>query len=195
MIEALTIAKEQSSDEPDDAPIETVYQECTGQRGRPRIVIDPDILRLTYQFRGPTALGKFFGISARTVRRQALAAGIVAPGQPVYVESVTADGTTSRTYTSSSGSVSDISDAQLDQLVGGIMTSFPAFGRQLIDGNLKAMGYHIPKRRLKASYLRVHGPTTAEFGARRIERRVYKVAGYNSLCHHDGQHGTQSLTI
>ena len=53
----------------------------------------------------------------------------------------------------------------------------------------KHMGYHIPRSHLEASYARVHGAPANVFGVRRIERRVYKVPGPNSLWHHDRQHG------
>jgi len=51
------------------------------------------------------------------------------------------------------------------------------------------LGYNVPCSRLQASYARVHRPPVSAFGVRRIQRRVYNVPGYNSLCHHDGQHG------
>lgn len=190
MIENLRTAKAMSSDEPDEEPPEIIRQEYSGGRGRPRTIIDPDALRMMYEYSGPASLGRFFGVSARTVRRQAVAAGIVEPGKPVCTQSVEDDGTVITTYHgSASGSMSDITDADLDAQVANALTTFPAFGRQLLEGHLLANGIHVPRRRIEASYLRVHGPTHGEFGRNRIERRVYKVAGYNSLWHHDGQHG------
>ncbi|KAJ3507999.1 hypothetical protein NMY22_g16756 [Coprinellus aureogranulatus] len=47
----------------------------------------------------------------------------------------------------------------------------------------------VPRSRIEASYRRVHGPTTNTFNRQRIPRRKYNVKGYNSLIHHDGQHG------
>lgn len=46
----------------------------------------------------------------------------------------------------------------------------------------------MPRERIIESYLRVYG-TPGVFGDRAIHRRVYTVAGANSLWHHDGQHG------
>jgi hypothetical protein len=85
--------------------------------------------------------------------------------------------------------MSDLSDEELDKITLQIITTFPDFGRRMIDGHLKSMGLHISRERLRASYLRVHGPPAASFGARKIERRVYSVPRPNSLRHHDGQHG------
>jgi hypothetical protein len=59
----------------------------------------------------------------------------------------------------------------------------------MIDGHLKFLGHYLPRARIQESYARVHGPPVSAFGARHIECRVYNVRGYNSLCHHDGQHG------
>ena len=64
----------------------------------------------------------------------------------------------------------------------------------MIFGRLKAAGHHVPVERIAASYLRVRG-TPGSFSGRTIHRRVYKVAGANSLWHHDGQHGKYSSLI
>ena len=47
---------------------------------------------------------------------------------------------------------------------------------------------------IRASYERVHG-APASLINRPIERQVYHVAGPNSLCHHDGQHGPFSFVL
>jgi hypothetical protein len=70
-----------------------------------------------------------------------------------------------------------------------ILQMFPTFGRRMIDGHLQYLGHHVPRKRLQASYARVNGPPVSAFGVRSITRRVYNVPGYNSLAHHDGQHG------
>jgi len=187
----LNQAKSMSADVPDTEPIEATYRIYTGRRGRPKIVIDPDILGASYAHRGPTELGELFGVSSRSVRRRAVEEGIAEPGNAVYVEFEDLDGNTSRYYTgaSSSSSHSSLSDDELDSIMLQILTSFPTFGRRMIDGHLRYLGHHVPRSRLQASYARVHGPPVSAFGLRRIQRRVYNVRGYNSLCHHDGQHG------
>lgn len=192
MIIDLHLAKRRSADVPDAPPINPITRIQTGRRGRPRIQIDPDILATSIQLRGPTELGTVFGVSSRTVRRRALEQGLVQAGEPVYVEFENQDGSTSRIYTSSTGSQSDLTDAQLDSIMLQILQSYPDFGRRMIDGHLRYLGHHVPRSRIQASYGRVNGPPVAAFGVRRIKRRVYSVKGYNSLCHHDGQHGLLS---
>ncbi|KAJ7460489.1 hypothetical protein B0H11DRAFT_2058064 [Mycena galericulata] len=59
----------------------------------------------------------------------------------------------------------------------------------MIRGHLKSQGYHIPRDRITASFLRVHG-APAIFGDRQISRKKYRVPGPMSLAHMDGQHGT-----
>lgn len=194
MMEDLEQAKLQSADVPDAPPITPVTLEHTGRRGRPRIIIDPEVLEVSYSMRGPTELGRVFGVSSRSVRRRALDLGIVEPGEPVYVDFEQEDGTLKRFYTSSTSSLSTLSNEDLDSIMVDILNSFPSFGRRMIDGHLKFLGHHLPRLRIQESYARVHGPPVSAFGVRRIQRRVYNVRGYNSLCHHDGQHGKlQSL--
>ncbi|KAL0066854.1 hypothetical protein AAF712_006049 [Marasmius tenuissimus] len=156
-------------------------------RGRPRVEIDPGLLQLSVDLRRQNRLAQAYDCSARTVRRRALEEGLVTPGNPVYVD-VEVDNTTIRIYQSSSGAQSDLSDDELDQVIGQIVVSFPTFGRRLIHGHLKYMGLHIPRSRVEESYRRVIGAPLQTFGIRRITRRIYTVAGPNSLWHHDGQH-------
>lgn len=64
----------------------------------------------------------------------------------------------------------------------------------MITGHIRQMGHHIPRERIRAAYERVNG-APAGLTARLIGRRVYRVAGPNSLWHHDGQHGEISLYL
>ena len=195
MMKDLHEAKFVLADLPDADPIEPVTREYTGWPGRPRVVIDPEVLETSYAMRGPTALGRVFNVSSRLVRRHALELGIVEPGEPVYVEFIEQDGTAVRYYLSSTSSQSTLSDEDLDAIMTDILNSFPTFGHRMIDGHLKFLGHHVPRKRIQQSYAHVHGPPCAGFGVRRIERRVYNVRDYNSLCHHDGQHGTYTLYV
>jgi len=189
MIEDLNQAKFQSADLPDAQPLQAVRTVYTGRRGRPRIEIDEEILEVSYALRGPTELSDVFGVSSRSVRRRALEQGLVEPGDPVYVDFVDSDGVVQRFYSSSTSSLSTLSDLELDEIMLQILNNFPSFGRRMIDGHLKHLGHQIPRSRIQQSYSRVHGPPVSAFGIRRIQRRVYSVRGYNSLSHHDGQHG------
>ena len=194
MIDDLSKAKTQSADVPDAEPIETLYRSHNGQRGRPKIVIDKEVLRVSYAHRGPTELARIFNVSARSVRRRALELGLTKLGDPVYVDFEDDTGNTTRYFTGSSRSqsLSTLSNKDLDAAMAQILDSFPTFGRRMIDGHLKHLGHSVPRSRIQASYARVHGPPVAAFGVRRIQRRVYNVRGYNSLCHHDGQHGKRN---
>jgi hypothetical protein len=93
-----------------------------------------------------------------------------------------------RTYTSTSAPVSTISDADLDSLLASILQTFPNFGRRMLKGRLRVLGHRVPRERIAASYLRVHG-SPGSFGGCFIHRKPYLVAGANSVWHHDGQHG------
>ncbi|KAG6906726.1 hypothetical protein DXG01_012416 [Tephrocybe rancida] len=189
MIEYLQEASRLSLDPP-EAPFHSLTSTVsTGQPGRPRIEIDSNILTLGLELRGPTHLAQVFNCSSRTIRRRALELGIVTPGEPVYVDYEHEDGTIHRIYRSSAGASSTLNDDSLDEIMSYILEAFPSFGRRMIDGHLKHLGHHIPRSRIQASYQRVCGVPRNRFGPRRIQRRVYSVAGPNALWHHDGQHG------
>ncbi|KIY61682.1 hypothetical protein CYLTODRAFT_325120, partial [Cylindrobasidium torrendii FP15055 ss-10] len=57
-----------------------------------------------------------------------------------------------------------------------------------ITGHLRHLGLTVPRERIREAYERVMG-APASLVNRSITRRVYRVAGPNSLWHHDGQHG------
>ncbi|KAJ3473525.1 hypothetical protein NLI96_g12960 [Meripilus lineatus] len=189
MISDLEEAMSRSADEPDIPEVLAVTRVHTGRRGRPRIEIDPSILAEGIQY-GSSRLGRSLDVSARTVRRRAVEANIVDPGIPVYVEfHDTESGQTYRWYTSSTGLQSVLTDDELDGIMLELLNSFPTFGRRMIEGHFLHLGHNVPRRRLQASYARINGPAISAFGVRRIQRRVYHVRAFNSLSHHDGQHG------
>lgn len=189
MIQDLTDAIGQSMDQPDAPAPEAVTLEYTGRPGRPRKVINPELLAAGMSVGGPTFMGELLDVSSRTVCCRALEAGLVEPGDPVYTETVNEEGDVTRTYASSTAPQSDLSDEALDGIMVQLLDQFPTFGRRMIDGYFLAHGHRVSRSRLQASYSRVHGPSLLSFGARRIRRRVYNVSGFNSLWHHDGQHG------
>ncbi|KAF4590092.1 hypothetical protein EYR38_009390 [Pleurotus pulmonarius] len=189
MILHLDNAVHNSAEAPDSAFLPVLYTKPTGRPGRPRIEIDREFLAVAYELRGPAHLGKALSVHPRTVRRRLLEQGLAEPAPPVYVDYEQEDGSITRMYRSSTGGVSDLNDEELDEIVLYILEAFPGFGRRMIDGHLKCLGHRIPRTRIQASYARVHGAPAQGFGPRRIERRVYSVAGPNALWHHDGQHG------
>lgn len=186
MVQELDQARHLSSDPPDAPHVVVSQHVATG--GRPRIEINPTFLAQALDLRGSHHLAQVFRCSPRTVRRRALDYGLAQPGERVYTDTAQPDGTVARVYTSSTRQVSAITDAELDSLLTSILEVFPEFGRRMLIGRLKAAGHHVPRERIAASYLRVHG-TPGRFGERSIHRRPYNVAGANSLWHHDGQHG------
>lgn len=192
MVEQLDEARHLSSD-PSPGPNLVVATRVPG-RGRPRLEIDRAFLVQALALRGPTHLAAVFNCNPRTVRRAALRMGLVQPGNPVYTDARLHDGTVVRTYSSSAPAMTAITNEQLDTLLTSILQVFPDFGRRMLVGRLKAAGYRVPRDRLRASYLRVHGSPSA-FGIRFIHRRPYTVAGANSLWHHDGQHGVFAATF
>lgn len=196
MMEYLDQGCHLSADLPDETLQPITSQLRTGHRGRPRIDIDPGFLTEAYTLRGPTGIAPVVQACARTVRRRALDLGIVSPGHPVRQRVQQANGTERElyTYTSTAPPVSTFSDEQLDTMIREILTSFPDFGRKLIEGRLRTSGHRVPRDRVVASYARVHGPG-AIFGDCTIHRQKYNVRGANSVWHHDGQHGTFIITI
>lgn len=188
MIDELDDACFRSSDPPQGDPILVSSRTRVERQGRPRVEIDQNFLRFALEHRGPTFLAELFQCSSRSVRRRAIDYGLVTPGLPVYTSVSHENGATTSIHTSSSRPVSTMSDEELDAHIGEILEIFPTFGRRMIAGHLQAAGYNVPRGRIQASYSRVHGPS-GRFGQRQIARKTYKVAGPNSLWHHDGQHG------
>ena len=193
MLEGLDEASHQSRDPPDAVPLIVTHRMPTGCRGRPRVEVDPAFLSQALTLRGSTQISAVLQCSPRTVRRRALELGLADPAPPVFMETLEADGTITQTHTSTTRPVSTLSDEELDAEVAAVLQVFPSFGRRLLAGRLQAAGHHVPRVRLAASYLRVHGPSGL-FGLRTIQRREYNVAGANSLWHHDGQHGKSLST-
>lgn len=183
-----------SSDPPPQQHLVVATRTSTGRRGRPKIQISAQFLEQALQLRGPTHIAPAVGCSARTVRRRALEAGLVHPGPPVLQTVRHADGTVTRTTTSTSRAFTDLTDEELDRRVSSALEDFPRIGRSMLRGVLTSSGIHVPVRRIAQSFLRVHG-TPGVFGGRAIHRKVYSVAGANSLWHHDGQHGTLALRL
>lgn len=194
MIEDLDLACHQSMDPPDPEPC-IISERLPSQSGagRPKVTIDPDWLAYALEFSGPKDIGDLLGCSARSVRRRALELGLAQPSAPVRTTLNHDDGTTTVLHSSTSQPVSAMSDHDLDAHVGHILEIFPSFGQQMISGHLRSAGHRVPLPRIAESYVRVHG-APGVFGQRQIDRKIYKVAGPNSLWHHDGQHGMLILS-
>lgn len=190
MLTHLAEAKQLSADPPDETTLKVASIVGLGVVGRPRIEIDREFLSSALQLRGASSIATIAACSARTVRRRALDYELAEAGSPVFWLHVEPDGTLVRNHVMRAHDpVSGPPDEELDEIMRQILESFPNFGRRLINGHLLHLGIHVQRSRIQASYERVHGPPIL-IGSRRIQRRVYSVAGPNSLCHHDGQHGS-----
>lgn len=187
MVEALDKARFQSLDRFNGPRIVPSWSDNMG-KGRPKIDVDLDLLQAAVKLRPLSKVAESFNCSTRTLRRRLLEAGLVEPGPPVAVPREAPDGTVTVEYTTPPAIMSDITDGELDRKVADILQAFPDLGRGMLSAALRSQEHCISPRRLRRSYMRVHG-APGIFGARRIARRRYKVPGANSLWHHDGQHG------
>ncbi|KAJ6448518.1 hypothetical protein C8R45DRAFT_761396, partial [Mycena sanguinolenta] len=62
----------------------------TGQRGRPRIEIDPNFLEFAHEHHSTTGIGRFLGVSRSVVQSAMLRQGLVQPQQAPFTGSSTA---------------------------------------------------------------------------------------------------------
>ena len=83
---------------------------------------------------------------------------------------------------------SDISDDELDSIVGQFQCENPNYGHQLLIGHLKAQGIHVQRRRLRESVHRTDPLRRHSRWQQTISRRTYCVARSNALWHIDGHH-------
>jgi hypothetical protein len=159
MLQAIDEARFRTADPPDPDLLVVSTRVHTGKRGHPRIHIDETFLRAGLTQRGVTRLAPIFNCSARTVRRRALQAGLVRPGEPPFHIQQQDDGTVIHIQNPRSGRTRDpqLSDEDLDRKVFEILQQFPTFGRRMLDGRLQSAGYNITRKRLIAAYIRVNG--------------------------------------
>ena len=83
---------------------------------------------------------------------------------------------------------SDISDDELDMIVGRFQSENPNYGQQLLIGHLKAQGIHVQRCRLRESVHRTDPLRRHLRWQQTISRRTYCVARSNALWHIDGHH-------
>ncbi|KAJ7756663.1 hypothetical protein B0H16DRAFT_1826155, partial [Mycena metata] len=163
MVTALNLACHESMDPPDAAPLVVACRVRTGRRGRPRVEIDPTFLQAALDLRGPTGIAPEIGVCSHTIRCAALRAGLVEPGAPVFQSHVNAAGAVERVHTSTTPQISLISDGELDQLIASAVEVFPQFGRRMLRGHLKSLGYHVPREHITGSYLRAYTASSTRF--------------------------------
>jgi hypothetical protein len=166
----------------------------TGRPGRPRIEINSGFLRLALESSGSTSLARSnIAASRSTISRRAIDYGIRARGLPVSIQVPVADGGVHTVYPGRQRQPRQLSPDQLDGHIKDALTLFPHFGRSMLSGYLRSLGFRVTRDDIVAAFRRVNG-APARFGHLPIERRVYKVAGPNSLWHHDGHHSMSRFT-
>ncbi|KAJ4463416.1 hypothetical protein C8R41DRAFT_739309, partial [Lentinula lateritia] len=83
--------------------------------------------------------------------------------------------------------ISNISDEQLDSLIGHLRIHFHQAGIRMLDGMLRRLNVMVPYERICQSLIHID-PIHRIFDRIRIRHRGYSVPGPNSLWHHDGHH-------
>ena len=195
MTEALFNAAAASNDTPDGPSVEVTDFKPKGRRGRPRKNIDKTFLQHALGVRNKTRIGAAIGCSSRTVRRRAIDHGLEREGVSVFTTVPQPDGSTSRVWQASGPMQNEVMDDNtLDHHVADVLQAMPELGRAMVMGNLKAKGIKVSRAQVQKSIERVQG-LPAQFGRRRLQRRVYSVPGVNSLWHHDGNHGMVMFII
>lgn len=84
--------------------------------------------------------------------------------------------------------LSEISNAELDGVVGRIITNCPNYGSVMVWGQLKAYGIKVPRQCVRDSLYRVSPEAVEMRRTTTVSRRVYNVPSSNSLWHIDGLH-------
>jgi hypothetical protein len=189
MLQEIARASHQVPDPPDQERLSVTYQRRTGEAGRPRQEFDTQFLTYALQERGPAGIARFFGCSARTVRRRSLEYGLLSRGNCPFQE-IVQDNQPARVRVGavSHTRLSTITEEELDGEVAEVLQNFPGYGRRMVHGHLRAQGILTSLNRTVNSIARVRG-LPAFLRRPPIQRRTYFVPGPNSLWHHDGQHG------
>ncbi len=188
MVSDLDDARYKSRDPPDETHLPLIQTVHTGKRGRPSQPIDRTWLEHALKLRGPARVAKALKCSARHVRREALRLGLAEPAPPVFRPVEHPDGTSTRIHTTQTAPVSTLTDAELDAILRDVLSAYPRMGHVMLRGALIARGHRVPEARVRTACVRIRG-APPDFARRRIIRKKYRVAGPNSLVHHDGQHG------
>lgn len=173
LIETLEDASHESRDPPDNIDLDWVTRDSSRGAGAPCVDIDMSLLQeIVSENHKWTDMAVILGCHARTIRRKALAAGLVSPGQSVYNTVTNADGTTSRQYIiqGARSRTSTLTDAQLDVKVAEIIQRFPNYGREMTKGHLAGIGEVVPITRVRESLVQVRGPPQP-FGYREQPRQ------------------------
>lgn len=133
--------------------------------GRPSLIVEEDKLRFFVDSGFKVAdMAAMCGVSKRTIERRL------------------------SSYDLSTRNYTDISDADLDEVVSGLSAAFPRCGEKLIDGRLRCQGILVQQERIRNSLRRVDPVGTQLRRRMALHRRVYNVNSPNALWHLDGHH-------
>ena len=134
--------------------------------GRPLITVDMDDVEYLRQLRFSwTKIAALLGISRSTLYRRLDEEGV-----------------------SRELSYSDLTDTELDLVIGRIKGMHPNDGERMMAGHLVRRGIYVPRVRMRASIHRVDPINTALRRSVTVRRRVYYAEGPNSVWHIDGHH-------
>lgn len=140
----------------------------TGKRGRPAIVIDPELLREAASLNHKltlSELARILGVHRHTLRRQFDQLDL--PRLSSY---------------------SAISDADLDELIRAYKQVKPNSGTRYVMGYLGQCGIRLQRRRVQDALRRIDALGQVLRNHAAIDRRVYTVPYPNYLWHIDGHH-------
>ena len=87
-----------------------------------------------------------------------------------------------------SAQYANLTDDELDEIVGGIQRDHPMCGNQQMQGHLFSMGLRVQQHRIRESQRRVDPSGTIIRRLHTINRRKYRVRAPRSLYHIDGNH-------
>lgn len=91
-------------------------------------------------------------------------------------------------YGIETGTYTDLSDAELDELLKGIKSEHPNIGEVMLQGQLLHIGVKIPRARLRSAIHRIDHARTVCRRSTTIRRRVYTAPHPNAIWHVDGNH-------
>lgn len=205
--QALCTPLHASSDTPNQEAIEVVTRVQSGRHGRPRLEFNRAMLAQALETRNQTEVASEWGVSYKTIHRNALAFGLIQPGQHPFPPQAEPEAQPEAGRAGGEAEVAvvagpprqsrtrgrrELTDEELAGLVQECLTLFQIFGRNMVMGFLASRAVYASRDRIEAAVLRVNGIPRL-FGDR-IERRVYAIAGPNAVWHHDGQHGEHAKT-
>lgn len=146
--------------------IDPVQLHLSGRRGRPRFQFDQEWLAdaVSSTRRIPlSTLAETLGIHRNTLHNHLQASGL------------------SRQF-------SDITDAELDQLVCHYKQGRPSAGLRFVVAYLKTHGLHVQRERVRASMQRVDPLGRVLRHQTTVQRRTYEAPRSNYVWHIDGHH-------